>query len=441
MIGKKSLSIVVVASFLAVAFMASTGNVNASPSDWKEGQVWGYKWQVNLADLKSDIEDAIRNQGGNVESLDLNGGASAFFYVKYLGNTSEGYKFAFKGGSYAEMHVYEKAKGEEGNNEGTVKMDAKYSTDYSGTFWLIRDSAGYYSETSYYGVSKIYCNVSADIDMNMNGQYTENGESHSVSSNEKGNVEFKNLKLEFSPSIPMLPLDTTSQNNQISTMVSVDYSGERSGHLSMTSTYPSMDGTDKTDSVDQDLDKHIYGSSSLYAQNYTMPIDGIANIAYLSTYGNKFNDINIHSLVPTNMHMKYGNGFISSISEDISLGPVNSNPIESQPATEEEVNEYLQDKKGHTPGVSSGLNLLLIGAIIGIIAVVAIAAVVLMKRRKPPAMTGYQQQPQEVMEQPYPQNQEYQQMPAPEPAQDMSQQLPEPNVPAPQDDSAEPPTF
>ncbi len=331
--------------FLVSAAYVMVDNAKADGAGWNSGEGWGYKWILDFSQKKADIEKQMESSAKNV-SLHLGGRFSMMVYVRYVGKEGDSYRFDFKGGKYMSLNM--SFEGEPLRTPGPINLTGnwriEFSSYFSGYFLVVNESSGYY------GISVIKSDIISDIYFSIQEKGTyANGTVRRYSELESGNVRYTGLNLTFSPSVPFLPGSTGNDSTE-DVSSTLNYSAERAGHLSYY-----LNSSAGSDSIDQNLNGFISGktriqTSARYNTNHTMsfpmPAVQMSEISLLEKNGKSFDDIEADRLLYP-LNERYENGFVSSITVSVDDFPLQ---VTSWPATEEEVNSYLQGRWGHAAG-------------------------------------------------------------------------------------------
>ncbi len=428
--GKRSGVMVVV--LLLMAFIPA-GNVGAQGAPWEEGSVWGYKWQMTFADMVNTIKD-MAGSNDSISVKTLRGGMSFMYYVKYVGEDQYGYRFDYKGGAYVKGEVDIEIAEDDGAKVSFYLNVERFETDFSGSFWLVYvyDEGTYFWEQEkreYYGIARHVGEVSGTLKFETKTHSTGNASSSlpPVQLNVKSetNINKLSLTLTFTRPVPYIPLNDTDDadvDTQINYTghIKADVHTYMSGKISGNTSESALSMSYEYGPVSFDND--FRGTADIYAYLDTAksgslvwhpdPIFGLLNAVGMFNLGPLFMSMPTSS----DEYAFYWDGYsvpIPSVYEDgfytahvsefpniytaaaLSASKKNIETEETfytEPATEDEVNEYIQNKEAYTPGLEFDLiqflqdNALFIA--LGVAAVVGTAGVWVFRRRGKSAGTA-----------------------------------------------------
>ncbi len=374
---RKFLAIGTALLFLMTIADSAVDNAKAGDMGWKAGEGWGYKWSLDFSQKKADIEKQMEFSAKNV-SLQLGGEFSMMMYLRYIGKEGNSYRFEFRGGKYMTLNM--SFGGEPLRTPGprnfTGDGEILFSSYYTGYFLVQNESS------EYCGISEITADISSDISFNIRERGTyANGTVRKYSEFENGNVRYTGLNLTFDPPVPFLPISSRNATENIESVL--NYSAGREGHLSYY-----KEASRVSDNISQNLDGYISGKTRIktYAHynmngtmSFPMPAAQMSEVSLLKSNGNGFDDIEAYGLLSP-LNERYEGGFVSSMTVQVDDFPLQ---VTSQPATEKEVDSYLQDRWGHKAGAwDEGAYAIAVIGILASLAIIAVLAISVKKREK-----------------------------------------------------------
>ena len=360
---------------------------------WQPGQSWAYKWLMDFGkDSKNYSYRTNNNYLLNYSMAGTDGGCSKYLFIEYSGKDEYGYRFDFKGGSYAKGNLSIVVSGI--SKYGAMGIDEyniaimEHNSSFKGSFWLKYSRyANPEGSMGYFGIwrESIDLNYVSKVHVRENNELWIPKYEREYTSNET--LVLKNFTVMYEPEIPFF-ITNSSDFSGMATY-HMNYSGNVLLYWNLSEKLNdeyrgpfnlSINGFKKGNSTFS-LSLNLTGDKKLLPSIPWVP-EAVESVRLSTGY----DSLNFMSVL-----VNPGNGLYKEIDAPFPISvemSLYSPYLNSTSTTEDEVDDYLKDKAAYTPGIEKSAGgegfpmLLMVGIAIAIIIVLASLSILILFWRK-----------------------------------------------------------